>query len=336
MQTHRVSERDLELIHGLQIAPRVSWTDAGDILRVSPTTLANRWRRLRDAGIAWVTAHPGAGTPHAVISFVEVDCTPGGRARALHTLCYDPRVVSIEERAGAGDLLLTVITQSLRSMSLFVLDELPETPGVQRHRSHMIQRLHFEAKLWRIDALEPTQRQRFEALSIGGDGRVPPTRGLSPLVECLFKDGRAGAAEIARATRDDPSTVRRRLARLIGSGMLSFRCELAQEYSRWPINCAYFARVSAGQLDTTVRALATLPELRLCASTTGESNLLFTVWASSMNSLLDLEHRVAEHLPWLDLKDSSITLRTVKRMGWLLDEDGAATRDVVLPAVLRI
>ncbi len=52
-----LSEEDLALIHALQIAPRLSWADAAEILGVHATTLAARWERLRSGGAAWITAH---------------------------------------------------------------------------------------------------------------------------------------------------------------------------------------------------------------------------------------------------------------------------------------
>lgn len=330
-----LTERDLELIHGLQIAPRISWADAARILGTTPASVAGRWRRLRQDGTAWITAHPGGGTPQAMIAFVEVDCVPGGKDEVKNALCLDPRVVSIEERARSGDFLLTVMTHDMADFSRYTLDELKLIPGVQGHRTHIVKKLHYEANAWRLDALDSGRRQQFRASARPDKGLSTPPAEPWPLIKVLSEDGRAGAADIARATGRNPATVRRQLARLLGSGMLTFRCELAQEYSRWPINGSYFARVPPGQLRPTVRALATVPELRLCASTTGESNLLFTVWAGSMAGLLDLEQRIGEHLPWLEIKDSSITLRTIKRMGWLLDGHGGATGDVVVPTALR-
>ncbi|MFL6052833.1 MAG: hypothetical protein ACJ72W_07955 [Actinoallomurus sp.] len=82
-------------------------------------------------------------------------------------------------------------------------------------------------------------------------------------------------------------------------------------------------------------SLRTLSELRLCASTTGETNMVFTVWMASVGDLLHLEQRLGHHLPWLDIMDSAVVLRTAKRMGWLLDEHGAATGEVVVPTALK-
>lgn len=51
-------ELDRRLVNVLQIDPRASWAKVGKILGVSPTTVAHRWQRLVDDGIAWITACP--------------------------------------------------------------------------------------------------------------------------------------------------------------------------------------------------------------------------------------------------------------------------------------
>ena len=60
--TDQLSEADLELINALQIAPRVTWQDAGRILGVRPATLAARWERIESEGLAWITCY-GVGDP---------------------------------------------------------------------------------------------------------------------------------------------------------------------------------------------------------------------------------------------------------------------------------
>lgn len=129
--------------------------------------------------------------------------------------------------------------------------------------------------------------------------------------------------------------MRRQLPRLIGSGLLGFRCEIAQVASRWPICSNFVGRIPAREHGRTAAALATLPELRLCLSTTGNSNIMFTVWVRSLDRLLELEQILAERLPWLSILDSAVTLRTPKRMGWMLDDHGRATGEVIPPTGLK-
>jgi len=51
--------------------------------------------------------------------------------------------------------------------------------------------------------------------------------------------------------------------------------------------------------------------------------------------VLEIEQDLGEKLPWLALRDSGINLRTAKRVGWLLDDDGYATGELITPIALQ-
>lgn len=335
MQSTAFDERDLKLIHGLQIAPRVPWAEAARILGSTPSTLAARWDRMRSEGLAWIAAHPSGLVGDLMTGFVEVDCAPGRHDEAIVALQQDPRAVTIEQSARGRDLLLTVMTPDLASFSRFVLDDLPRVPGVQRQQAFLATQIHRQGRDWRLNTLDREQQAGFEAAarqSRAGEARPPGD--AAPLIHVLGLDGRASAAELARATGRNPATVRRQLPRLLGSGVLSFRCEVAQDASMWGLQCTWLARVPEQEKERTVAALTTLPELRLCVSTTGETNLFVSVWARSQSDLLRLERLVGEKLPWLAMVESVVNLRTAKRMGWIIDERGRATGEVVVPNAL--
>ncbi|WP_280401875.1 Lrp/AsnC family transcriptional regulator, partial [Nocardia carnea] len=164
--------------------------------------------------------------------------------------------------------------------------------------------------------------------------RGPPRGPGWPLIEALAADGRSTAADLARSTGRNPATVRRQLGRLLASDLLSFRCELASEASSWTVSSTWTARVEPADHRRTVAALTTLPELRMCVSTTGDANLAMTFWTRSPQDMLRIEQKLGEQLPWLRLRDSAINLRTPKRMGWLLDGAGRATGTVIPPTAL--
>lgn len=330
-----LDEQDLALLHGMQITPRVSWAAAAAVLGSTPATVAARWERLRHAGLAWVTAHPAGDSGGLVVSLVEVDCLPGSRADVVHAVCADPRAATVEESARDRDLLLTVMTPDLPELTRFVLDDLSRIPGVQRTRTHLTTAIHTQGRDWRLDALDPHQRAGFERLAATAGPNTGPPPDAWPLIEALARDGRASAADLARLTGRNPATVRRQLPRLIACGLLSFRCEVAQVASQWPIACTFVGRVPAPEHGRTAAALATLAELRLCVSTTGSSNFMFTVWVRSLQRLLELERLLAEKLPWLGIAESAVTLRTPKRMGWMLDSRGRATGEVIPLSNLR-
>ncbi|PWI06218.1 Lrp/AsnC family transcriptional regulator [Streptomyces sp. NWU339] len=334
--TDTLVEEDLALINALQVAPRVSWAEAARVLGSKPATLAARWRRLREEGLAWVTAHP-AGTRDVVTSFVEVDCAPGARADVVRALCRDARAVTVEESARGRDLLLTVMTPDLPALTAFVLDDLPKVRGVQGYRTYLGKDVHRQGSDWRLGALDRKQVAALESAARRDrpEQRVEPPSGAWPLIEALAVDGRRTAADLARITGRNPATVRRQLARLLASQVLAFRCEVAQVQSHWPIACTWLARVPALEHERTVAALRTLPELRVCVSTTGDTNMMFTVWTRSLTEVLRIERLLGDRMPWLNLVESAVTLRMAKRMGWLLDADGRSTGEVVAPSALK-
>ncbi|MDX2821894.1 Lrp/AsnC family transcriptional regulator [Streptomyces ipomoeae] len=332
-----LDEEDLILIHALQIAPRVSWAAAADILGVNAQSLAQRWAGLRATGTAWITAGPGGIHGDLTTALIEVDCLPGGRPRAIQALCADPRVVTVEESTQGRDLMLTVMTGDMAEMTFFLTDELIKAPGVATIRTYLGTAMYRDGSSWRLQALSPHQVAALEAEARATlrDGDVQPPKNAWPLIEALAADGRRTAAELAQATGRNPSTVRRQLPRLLRSGLLSFRCEVAQSFSGWPISCTWRCRVQPAHLDKTVDALSTLPNLRLCMSTTGNTNMLITVWARDLPHIVRLEQLLGTKLPWMEILDSGVNLRTSKRVGWMLDAYGRATGEVITPTALR-
>lgn len=328
-----LDEQDLALLHALQIAPRISWAQAARALGSTATTLANRWQRLRDGGLAWVTVHSGRRNNATVVAFVDLDVSPADRERVIADLCADPRAATVEEAAAGRDLLVTALLPDRQALTRFVLDDLPRIPGVQRVDTRLATAMHWEGSLWRLNALDRAQQAQLRSAVLATEVRAPAVipDEYWPLVEALTEDGRLSAADLARRTGRNHATVRRQVAKLLSSGVLSFRCEVAQLGSGAPVVCTWFAQVPPADLDRTVHSLVTLPELRLCASVSGDSNLMFTLWTASAAELFRVERLLSEKLPWLRLRESVLELRTRKRMGWVLDASGRSTGRVVVP-----
>jgi DNA-binding Lrp family transcriptional regulator len=160
-----LDEKDLRLLHGLQIAPRVPWAEAARILGTSASGEAARWARLRERGLAWITAHPGGSYRRVTLALVEVDCLPGARRAVVDAVCADPRAVTVEESTRGRDLLLTVITEDLAALTTYVLDDLETLPGVARQRTHVATAVHRHGSHWRLDALGPAEEAAFLAAS---------------------------------------------------------------------------------------------------------------------------------------------------------------------------
>ncbi|MGW3966702.1 Lrp/AsnC family transcriptional regulator [Amycolatopsis sp. NPDC005003] len=319
-------ELDLKLVHALQAAPRATWHEIGQVLGVDPGTATRRWQALVDAGSARVTAYPEVrlwAKDHCN-AFVELDLEPTARAHAVAVLSRVPQIASISIVSSGRDLFLTVLTPDLVTLSRLVLEKLQHLPGVRGTRTHAITTVYGEGNHWRLDALSPKR-----------PGYAPPATANRPVwkdhhraVLRAMADGRSPAADIAARTGKSGSTVRRRLTEMIDGGLLSLRCEVAQPITGWPVAATFWARVPPDELDRTATALTGLPEVRLCAATTGADNLVLTLWLRSLGDVQRLEAELAGKLPALTLTDRAVTLRAAKRMGCLLDDRGRIT-DVV-------
>lgn len=328
------SEDDLALLHGLQIAPRAPWLEAAEILGAHPATLARRWERLRSAGLAWITAHLKGDPAVMVLAFVDVECAPGEREAATAALAAIPEVQTIDVGASHPDLALTVFAKSLVECSETVLPLIAEAPGVRRVQTHLCTRLHSGGHSWRLAALDRAQIAAFSELA-----RVEPFTGSVPsgcydLLPILARNGRASAAEISRELGRSPATAHRQLTRVVGSGMLSFRCEVAQARAGYPVACKWLAKVPPGQHAAAAAAIGGLRNLRLVASTTGPTNFTIMMWLRTVADVMTAELALQERIPGIELVESVVMLRAVKRVGVMLRPDGTTTGEVVAAPAL--
>ena len=327
-----LTESELSLIHALQIRPRATWSELAPILRTTSATLARRWESITERGLAWITAYPapmtGAG---AFTAMIEVTCDLSGTKALVEALTRDPRVASIEHAARGRDLILTVQTGSLHKLSDLVLEELPRHPSVNSTRTHTCTALHAEGSRWRLDSLDTAQSAAIAALE-----NTPPQSGSArpesltdevarALVRELTRNGRASAREIASVIDRPASSVRRQLAGLLRSRAVVLRCDVAQDATRWPITVTWWCRLPVRAHREVVEIVNARPELRLCMSLTGPANFLVSMWVPSLPDLLRVQEWLESRAPSLEIIDSSVTLRSRKRMGWELDTHGRAT-----------
>ena len=330
-----LSEEDLALIQVLQTYPRMGWADAAKVLGVHATTLAGRWDRLKSTGAAWVTAHLAGDPQQMLLAFVAVDCDMNLRDSVTAELAEVPEIVTVEEAASSRDLMLTVVTGTLDEFSEKVVARLKAIEGLTKYQTALCTRLHSSGDEWHLNVLGKSQLATLRTLGRGpGTAKRQAAAGPLPqshldLLPYLARDGRATAAEIARELGRHPATVQRQLNRVLASGILLFRCELAQRYSSFPVTCQWFANVPAGRHEEAAAAFRTISNVRLSASTTGATNFVIIMWLQSLADVMTAELALQQKVPGIELVESVVMLRTVKRVGWMLNEDTTASGAVV-------
>lgn len=117
---------------------------------------------------------------------------------------------------------------------------------------------------------------------------------------------------------------------MITGGEVYFRCDLTRRLAGWPVIANFRIAAPGPGVEAVAKALAGLPETRLCASVTGRDDLLLSVWLRSPGDCAALEERILRRHPELRISERGITLHTAKRISRVLDRDGRA-RGVPVP-----
>jgi DNA-binding Lrp family transcriptional regulator len=326
-----LSEIDLTLVNALQIDPRAPWSLVGSTLGIGAVTATRRWESLVKSGESWMVAYPaGPVTARMAIAFVQIDCAPGRAVEVGGILAADPHVPTVEYVAGPCDLLVHVVAPSLEQVSNYIVHRLTPVPGVTGTRTLVSARLFSEGSRWRVWAISPEQCETLAARPKSSANATRFDEIDRRVLRVLGENGRATYAEIADRLGASASTVRRRVGAALATGSIRLRCEIARSLSPMPVTMMLWLRVPPDRLESTARSLATLPEVRMCAAISGSANLLLVTWLRMQGESVTLESSLVSKLPWLEIIDRAITLRTIKLMGRLLDDTGRARGHVPL------
>jgi DNA-binding Lrp family transcriptional regulator len=326
-----LDEVDLMVIDALQLNPRASWAQLGEVLDVAPITVARRWQRLADSGRAWVNVGIGTEPPSPVVlAVIELSCRPGTAADIGRSLAQLPQVLTVEQTTGEFDTILVVATPSLTTLSEFLFDRLSQHSGINHMRSHVCTRL-FGGTTWRLGVLNATQTQSMLAgQRRSGLAREHRAFGVEDrdLLRALGADGRAGVTELSVALGTSTQTVARRLTALRSSGQLVFRCDLARPLAGWHGLVLLRIEVPDEDLDHAGRVLGAWRENRLCVAVASTPNLFAMFGLRATGDVTSLTGRLRKELPQARLVERCLILRQIKVYGKLLDDDGCATATV--------
>lgn len=321
-----LGELDLALVNALQLRPRASWVELAGPLGTTATTLARRWERLSKAGLAWVAAAPGREFGRSrCISYVMIRSDPNARSHVVENLAQWPEVATIEVATGGHDINIDVLTRDLRELDRFLTEKVFSAPGVTSVSILLTTSLYLESSRWRLRSLDQGQ---LNVLNKGTMSLKQANYAIDldeldrSLLDHLVHDGRLSWAELAWLTGASTATARRRVNRLISSGIVTFRCEIAHSLAGWPIQASVLAQAPAVDVDSICRVMATWPECRFVAAVTGTANIYATFWVHDLGGLQRLEANTSSKLPSLTVVDRMVALSTPKRMGHLCDQEG--------------
>ncbi|WP_177226580.1 hypothetical protein [Saccharopolyspora shandongensis] len=99
---------------------------------------------------------------------------------------------------------------------------------------------------------------------------------------------------------------------------------IAQPWCQCPVKRAASESrsLAAFSMDRSIREDS---RVRLCMSVTGSANLVVNAWTADMADLMNMQDSLERLLRQGGILNSSVILRTRKRVGWLMHPDGCCT-----------
>ncbi|MFE5008751.1 Lrp/AsnC family transcriptional regulator [Streptomyces sp. NPDC056696] len=325
----RLDNLDRRVVHALQVNPRASWAQVGAVLGIDPVTAARRWGRLRDEGIAWMTAYATSVGDQGPMALVEIE-SAGQSLEIATRLVDDPECATIDITSGGRDLLLTVASRDRAALTGYLLQRIGTLDRIRAIRTHLVTRVITEGAGWRLNSLTDAEQSRLRE-STDASARAHPralTEDEHAVLAGLVTDGRAPTAKLAERTGLSPRRVRDLVRDLLRSERLTLRTELQAEASGWPIYAWFFLRVPASAANTISPRLGSLTEVRTVLQIAGPCNVIMAVWLKELTDVSKLEAAIESQLRDVEIVDRSVVLQAAKRTGVVLDPTGRRLRNI--------
>jgi DNA-binding Lrp family transcriptional regulator len=225
--------------------------------------------------------------------------------------------------SGGTEIACGTVARTPEERDELLLQRLPRTGRVVSVSAHSMLHLYVGGPAsWpgAASALSAEQEQRLrpEPSAALDDEPVTLDDGDRALLAALSVDGRTGHAELAGVTGWSESTVRRRMDRLRGSGVLFYDVDIPPECLGFHSEVRLWMSVRPTALAAVGHALARHPEVSFAAATTGPANLMAAVACRDDQALY---HFLTGHIGALDAVthlETAPVIRTVKRAGAVL------------------
>lgn len=311
-----VDRLDRQLLHALQLNGRAPFSRIAEVLGVSDQTIARRYGRLRSAGALRIVGATDPSVLGEVSWFVRVQCAPDVATPVAEALARREDTTWVSLTSGGTEIVCVARAGTDEDSNALLLQKLPRTPRVQGVTAQCILHRFYGGRSGLIDKqgfLTDAQIEQLQPERGSVDAEPGPLTDTDHhLFAVLARDGRAGLAELATATGWSQSTVRRRLAELLDSGVLYLDIEFDRRILDLDTRTMLWLSVAPADLVAAGTALADHAEVAFAAAVTGQTNLMASVVCSDVVALYAYLTEKVARLPGVQRVESAPVIRTVK------------------------
>ncbi|MFJ8494993.1 Lrp/AsnC family transcriptional regulator [Streptomyces sp. NPDC094038] len=279
LESDTLDPLDLQLLSALEVDGRASFSRIAAVLGVSDQTVARRYRRLcAEAGLR-VVAVRDAERLGQDQWMLRLRCAPDGATVIADALAKRPDTAWIGLASGGTEIACMTRPRHAGDHDDLLLGKLPRTPSVVEIRAQqLLHRFYGGPTGWvrKFGALSEEQAAALRPAppEAAGPARLEPED--APLLAALERDGRATYPELQRATGRSESSVKRRLAALIGSGAVYIDVEYRSEVLGFSKSAVLWITTTPAAMHSVGEALAAHDEVASAAATAGPSHVVVT------------------------------------------------------------
>lgn len=311
-----LDDLDRRIIHALYVNARVSFSRLAEVLGSSEQTVARRYRVLRNADVVRVVGQLDSQRLGRSDWAVRIRCTPGTATATAVELARRPETAWVQLTSGGTEIFSTIRSHDRAERTPLLLGQLSAGRQVVGLEAYCLLHLFTAARQVApgIAALAPDEVDRLRPPE-GGEpaGRPVELQDADwPLVRALAEDGRATYRQLAAATHWHESTVRRRVADLVGSGVLFFDLDVATDALGVRSRALLWMSVAPAELTEVGEALAARPEVPFVAATSGSTNLVASLSCRDDRSLFEYLTRQVAALSGVTHIETAPIMRSVK------------------------
>ncbi|MFE4975950.1 Lrp/AsnC family transcriptional regulator [Kitasatospora sp. NPDC056651] len=308
---------DRRLVCALQVDGRAEPGRIAEVLGVSARTVTRRLARMRQAGVLRVVRLPDVEDAAVGALLLRVRVLSGRVDAIARALADRSDVPFVDVMLGGHEVGAVVLTDA-GSRDRLLYGQLPATGAVTETTTHAVLHAFADAGQWRAGYLTGAESAALTRPAVARPAVPPPPDGLDrALLERLGEDARQSHAVLAAAVGAPESTVRRRLHRLDGAGLLRTHATVDPRLLGLAVDANLWLDVPPGRLAEVGTALARHPQVHGVFATSGPTNLLATVFCPDHGELYRF---LTDTLGPLGIAraETTITARAVKRAGVLL------------------
>lgn len=270
---------DAQILHALQLSPRISFRGIAAVLEVSEQTVARRYHKLRRDGVVRVVGLVNPGIYGDAQWVARIHAKPERIPHLANALIRRPDVAHANISSGWTELVCTIRGPLGAEREDVLLQQLSRTASVLDITVDLVlhtfgqpatsqwtgygQKLSAEA-VQEVLAQRSSSRGRF----------VPPTVDDGPMLNALAEDGRASHAELAQRARWSVAKVGRRIAILEESGALYYDVDLLPDRVGHHVSATLWLTVSPQHLNMVGEQVAAHDQIAFAAAVSGRHNLM--------------------------------------------------------------